>query len=245
MILTARATTPRGCPGPDKQITQAINAILAGAHPSLLANIPFPALAAHPLSSRLPPQVMQVAQAGAEMQARAIAAMQSAWNSPGAFGGPPGAGAGVFNPNAPAFQPGTNFRAGGGGGGRPPMGGGGGGGGPGGIRHPPHHPHHPAAGGPPVVLPTKPTQDSICKHGVDCARPQCPYSHPSPVATKESGLVLSNEACEKQLKCEDKVRVVFSFSSLFAFARNSLTNSAMRFYASRRTARKRTFPRRS
>ena len=214
-------------PGPE-QITQAINAILAGAHPSLLANIPFPALAAHPLSSRLPPQVMQVAQAGAEMQARAIAAMQSAWNSPGAFGagggmsGPGGAG-GVFNPNAPAFQPqGANFRAGGGGGGgRRPMAGGGG---PGGIRHPLHpHPHHPAGGGgPPVVLPTKPTQDSICKHGVDCARPQCPYSHPSPVATKESGLVLSNEACEKQLKCDDKVRFCLSFF-LLAFSLSYLS----------------------
>ncbi|GAA5866747.1 hypothetical protein JCM3774_001980 [Rhodotorula dairenensis] len=177
-------------------ITKAVNSILhAGAHPSVLANIPFPALAAHPLSSRLPPQVMAQAQANAAMQAQAFAAMQNVWNTPPAAFGPPGgpaAGPGIFNPNAPAFQPG-GFRAGAGAGGRPPHGPGLG----------PQQQRHGRAAVP-VVLPTKPTQDSICKHGVDCARPQCPYSHPSPVATKESGLVLSSEACEKQLKCEDK-----------------------------------------
>ncbi|GAA5980016.1 hypothetical protein JCM10908_001500 [Rhodotorula pacifica] len=170
-------------------ITQAVNAILAGAHPSLLANIPFAALTAHPLSSRLPAQVMAQAQANAAMQAQAFAAMQNVWNTPPtAFGAAPaaGPGGGVFNPNAAPFQPGGGGAPGfrGGGGGRPPA--------PGGKPT-----------GPPVVLPSKPTQDSICKHGVDCTRPQCPYSHPSPVATKESGLVLSSEACEKQLKCED------------------------------------------
>ncbi|KAK4704437.1 hypothetical protein P7C70_g1772, partial [Phenoliferia sp. Uapishka_3] len=55
----------------------------------------------------------------------------------------------------------------------------------------------------PVALPTKPTDESICKHGVDCTKPTCPFSHPSPVATKASGLVLFSEACEKQLACED------------------------------------------
>lgn len=57
-----------------------------------------------------------------------------------------------------------------------------------------------------VPLPTKPTDPEICKHGVDCSKPTCPYSHPSPVATKYSGLVLSSEACEKGLACDDLVR---------------------------------------
>ncbi|GJN91705.1 hypothetical protein Rhopal_004728-T1 [Rhodotorula paludigena] len=174
-------------------ITQAVNAILSGAHPSLLAQIPFPALAAHPLSQRLPQHVMAQAQANAMAQAQAMAAIQNVWSAPpGAFngaggpqqqqgggGGGPGP-AGGFNPNAPAFNP--AFARGGGG----PRGG---------------APGKPAT--PPVVLPSKPAKEEICKHGVECTKPQCSFSHPSPCATKESGLVLSSEACDKQLKCED------------------------------------------
>ncbi|BGP12819.1 hypothetical protein JCM10213_008080 [Rhodosporidiobolus nylandii] len=168
-------------------ITQAVNAVLSGAHPSVLANVPFPLLAGHPASARLPPLVMQQAQANAMAQAQALAAIQNVWNSPagafgagaGAFGAAPAAVASGFNPNAAAFNPA------GGAGGRPPR----------------PQAQKPAA--PPVVLPSKPEQEAICKHGVDCTKPQCPFSHPSPVATKESGLVLSSEACEKQLKCED------------------------------------------
>lgn len=57
----------------------------------------------------------------------------------------------------------------------------------------------------PPVLPTKPAEEQICKHETECSRPACPYSHPSPVATKESGLVLSSEPCELQLLCKDIV----------------------------------------
>ncbi|GAA5911497.1 hypothetical protein JCM8208_006857 [Rhodotorula glutinis] len=177
-------------------ITQAVTAIQNGAHPSILAQIPFPALAAHPLAQRLPPHIMAQAQANAMAQAQAMAAIQNVWNAPpGAFnsnggaGGPPRGGA-PFNPTAPAFNP----AFGGGGPGGPPRGGPGAGLSGGGAPRP---------SGPPVVLPSKPAQEQICKHGVECTRPTCPYSHPSPVATKESGLVLSSDPCDKQLKCED------------------------------------------
>ncbi|GAA5834033.1 hypothetical protein JCM9279_004197 [Rhodotorula babjevae] len=179
-------------------ITQAVTAIQNGAHPSILAQIPFPALAAHPLSQRLPPHIMAQAQANAMAQAQAMAAIQNVWNAPpGAFNpnggaGAPARGGAPFNPNAPAFNPAFGGPGGpGGGAGGPPRGGPSGAGGA------------PRPSGPPVVLPSKPASEQICKHGVECTRPQCPYSHPSPVATKESGLVLSSDPCDKQLKCED------------------------------------------
>jgi len=37
-----------------------------------------------------------------------------------------------------------------------------------------------------------------------CTNALCRYSHPSPVATAESGVVLSNEACDKGKDCKDK-----------------------------------------
>ena len=67
---------------------------------------------------------------------------------------------------------------------------------------------------PPVVLPKKPELEAICKHGVECTKPTCGFSHPSPVATKESGLVLSSEACDKQLSCQDPVRFLPLYLSL-------------------------------
>jgi len=138
---------------------------------------------------------MAQAQANAMAQAQAMAAIQNVWNAPpGAFnpngGGGPARGGAPFNPTAPAFNP--AFAGAGG----PPRGGPGAG--PSGGA--------PRPSGPPVVLPSKPAQEQICKHGVECTRPTCPYSHPSPVATKESGLVLSSDPCDKQLTCEDPVR---------------------------------------
>ncbi|KAH8917844.1 hypothetical protein BT69DRAFT_1354391 [Atractiella rhizophila] len=53
-------------------------------------------------------------------------------------------------------------------------------------------------------LPSKPTETQLCTFNTECKKPHCPYSHASPVATKESGLVLSEEACPKQLDCADK-----------------------------------------
>ncbi|ORY75042.1 hypothetical protein BCR35DRAFT_306468 [Leucosporidium creatinivorum] len=176
-------------------ISQTIAAVNAGAHPSALAAIPFPALAAHPSSKFLPPQILAQAQAHAMAQAQAFAAMQGVWgNAPGAPG-PPGGG---FNPQAPAFNP--SFGGG-------PRGGPGGAGGHFNPSHPANS--HASKPTPPppapksVVLPTKPEQEQICKHATECSKPPCPYSHPSPVATKESGLVLSSEACELQLECKD------------------------------------------
>ncbi|SCZ90233.1 BZ3500_MvSof-1268-A1-R1_Chr1-3g01857 [Microbotryum saponariae] len=167
-------------------IAQTIEAVKRGAHPSALAAIPYPALASHPLAATLPPQIMAQAQAHAIAQAQAFAAMSNAWNvAPNA--GP--AATGGFNPAAAPFHPGAA------GFGAPPP------------AQQQHRPRHPAQ--PPVpkqiavVLPSKPSEEAICKHGVDCSKPQCPYSHPSPVATKESGLVLSSEACEKQVACAD------------------------------------------
>lgn len=122
--------------------------------------------------------------------------MQGVWgNAPGTQGGAQG-----FNPQAPAFNP--SF----GGGPR-----GGPNGGQGGHFNPSHpsnshsKPTLPAPQPKSVVLPTKPEQEQICKHATECTKPPCPYSHPSPVATKESGLVLSSEACEQQLECKDPV----------------------------------------
>merc|ERR1712225_62726 len=56
----------------------------------------------------------------------------------------------------------------------------------------------------PVALPKTPTSEELCKYGVDCRNAICGYSHPSPAATKDSGLVLSKEVCEKNLNCTDK-----------------------------------------
>jgi len=62
----------------------------------------------------------------------------------------------------------------------------------------------------PVRLPDRPASEELCKYGVDCRNAVCHYSHPSPAATKESGLVLTKDVCEKNLECDDKVgRVVF------------------------------------
>ncbi|GAA5985744.1 hypothetical protein JCM11641_007200 [Rhodosporidiobolus odoratus] len=167
-------------------ITQTVQAILSGAHPSVLANIPFPALAAHPSANLLPPHIMAQAQANAVAQAQALATMQNVWNAPpgalagaGAFGAVATGLASGFNPAATAFQP--SFA-------NPTS---------------PARPQKTRSAAPPVALPSKPEKEDICKHGVDCTKAQCPFSHPSPVATKESGLVLSSAACEKQLKCED------------------------------------------
>jgi hypothetical protein len=51
--------------------------------------------------------------------------------------------------------------------------------------------------------PTRPLSPTLCKFGVKCSNVTCRYSHPSPVATPESGVVLSSEACEKGPECQD------------------------------------------
>jgi nuclear polyadenylated RNA-binding protein NAB2 len=60
------------------------------------------------------------------------------------------------------------------------------------------------AGGVGFNLPERPQSPTLCKFGMKCTNAYCRYSHPSPVATPESGMVLSNEPCEKGKDCKDK-----------------------------------------
>ncbi|KAF7297998.1 hypothetical protein HMN09_01020700 [Mycena chlorophos] len=54
------------------------------------------------------------------------------------------------------------------------------------------------------AIPERPQTPSLCKFGVKCTNAHCRYTHPSPVATAESGMTLSNEVCEKGKDCKDK-----------------------------------------
>lgn len=54
------------------------------------------------------------------------------------------------------------------------------------------------------VVPERPQSPTLCKFGLKCTNAHCRYAHPSPVATAESGVVLSNEPCEKGKDCQDK-----------------------------------------
>ncbi|KAG6857195.1 hypothetical protein H0H87_008260 [Tephrocybe sp. NHM501043] len=54
------------------------------------------------------------------------------------------------------------------------------------------------------VLPERPQSPTLCKFSTKCTNAQCRWAHPSPVATAESGVVLSNEACEQGKDCKDK-----------------------------------------
>lgn len=57
---------------------------------------------------------------------------------------------------------------------------------------------------PPYAVPERPQSPTLCKFGLKCTNVHCRWSHPSPVATPESGVVLSNEACENGINCKDK-----------------------------------------
>ncbi|EJD08063.1 uncharacterized protein FOMMEDRAFT_138089 [Fomitiporia mediterranea MF3/22] len=52
--------------------------------------------------------------------------------------------------------------------------------------------------------PERPQSPSLCKFGLKCTNALCRYSHASPVATPESGVVLSNDPCEAGIECNDK-----------------------------------------
>ncbi|KAF9469980.1 hypothetical protein BDZ94DRAFT_1207039 [Collybia nuda] len=54
------------------------------------------------------------------------------------------------------------------------------------------------------AVPDRPQSPTLCKFNLKCTNAHCRYAHPSPVATAESGVVLSNEACEKGKGCQDK-----------------------------------------
>lgn len=57
---------------------------------------------------------------------------------------------------------------------------------------------------PAFAVPERPQSPTLCKFSLKCTNPHCRWSHPSPVATPESGMVLSNEACEQGKDCKDK-----------------------------------------
>lgn len=57
---------------------------------------------------------------------------------------------------------------------------------------------------PTYTPPERPQSPTLCKYSLKCTNPSCRYSHPSPVATQESGIVLSNDPCEKGKDCKDK-----------------------------------------
>ena len=57
---------------------------------------------------------------------------------------------------------------------------------------------------PSFAVPERPQSPTLCKFSLKCTNAQCRWSHPSPVATPESGVVLSNEPCEKGKDCKDK-----------------------------------------
>lgn len=59
----------------------------------------------------------------------------------------------------------------------------------------------PSAG--PGPIPEKPSSKALCRYSVGCSNARCPYSHPSPVADEQSGMVLSDESCEEGKKCKD------------------------------------------
>lgn len=52
-------------------------------------------------------------------------------------------------------------------------------------------------------IPTKPELPDSCKFGIKCTNAYCKYSHPTPAATVESALVLSEDACENGAQCKD------------------------------------------
>ena len=62
----------------------------------------------------------------------------------------------------------------------------------------------PATAPPGYAVPERPQSPTLCKFGLKCTNAHCRYSHPSPVATVESGIVLSNDPCEKGRDCKDK-----------------------------------------
>jgi hypothetical protein len=55
----------------------------------------------------------------------------------------------------------------------------------------------------PGPIPEKPSSKALCRYSVGCSNARCPYSHPSPVADEQSGMVLSEEPCEEGKKCKD------------------------------------------
>jgi hypothetical protein len=56
----------------------------------------------------------------------------------------------------------------------------------------------------PPLSTVRPASTQLCKFNTACTNATCPYSHSSPAADVQSGLVLSQEACDQGLECKDK-----------------------------------------
>ncbi|KAF7362224.1 hypothetical protein MVEN_00568600 [Mycena venus] len=67
------------------------------------------------------------------------------------------------------------------------------------------------------VLPERPQSPTLCKFGLKCTNAHCRYSHASPVATPESGVVLSNEASVLNPQGRFDISSFFTFSPVFSF----------------------------
>lgn len=80
-------------------------------------------------------------------------------------------------------------------------------------------------------LPERPQSPNLCKYGVKCTNAHCRWSHPSPVATTESGIVLSNEPCVNGKNCKDKDCVKSHVSPAVLNPQGDFT-SCMRYFAS-------------
>nr|XP_018262867.1 uncharacterized protein I303_04352 [Kwoniella dejecticola CBS 10117]OBR85025.1 hypothetical protein I303_04352 [Kwoniella dejecticola CBS 10117] len=55
----------------------------------------------------------------------------------------------------------------------------------------------------PGPIPDKPSSTALCRFSIGCSNSRCPFSHPSPVADEQTGMVLSEEACEASKECKD------------------------------------------
>nr|XP_019046434.1 hypothetical protein I302_05183 [Kwoniella bestiolae CBS 10118]OCF25364.1 hypothetical protein I302_05183 [Kwoniella bestiolae CBS 10118] len=61
----------------------------------------------------------------------------------------------------------------------------------------------PKSAGTPGPIPDKPTSTALCRFSVGCSNSRCSFSHPSPVADEQTGMVLSEEPCENGKECKD------------------------------------------
>lgn len=82
---------------------------------------------------------------------------------------------------------------------------------------------------PAYAVPERPQSPTLCKFGTKCTNAHCRYSHPSPVATSESGVVLSNDPCENGKDCKDKdcTKAHVSPAALNPNGTSSLTSSRL------------------
>ena len=89
---------------------------------------------------------------------------------------------------------------------------------------------------PSFVPPERPQSPTLCKFGPKCTNPMCRYSHPSPVSTPESGMVLSNDPCENGKNCKDKDCIKAHVSPAVLNPNGALHHPVFRFSVSNTSA---------